>query len=206
MEANGINIPVGYRMDARGNLIPESNIKAIDKSRDELVVELALKAKMYSSGVANFKGSAMGDIEAFIDMSADEYDVKLGGKKGNVTLYSFDGKYKIIRQITEHLTFDEQLQAAKALIDECLREWTEDGRDEVKTIIVDAFRVDQEGKINVGRILGLRRLDITDERWLKAMKAIGDSIQVVGSKPYIRFYERQEDDSYKPIPIDIAAL
>lgn len=206
METNEITIPDGYWMDAKGNLVADGNVKEVDKLRDELVKELALQAKMHRGGIANFKGTAMGDIEAFIETSAEKYDTKLGGKKGNVTLFSFDGRYKIVRQITEHLTFDERLQAAKALIDECLREWTEDGRDEVKTIINDAFHVDQEGKINVGRILGLRRLDIVDERWGRAMKAISDSLQVVGSKPYIRFYERDEDGKYNPIPLDIAAL
>ena len=199
-------IPPGYWRDAKGNLVAESNVKEIDKLRDELVKDLIADAMTLRIEIADFKGAAMGEIEAFIATSAEEYDANIGGKKGNVTLYSYDGQYKIVRQIAEHLTFDERLQAAKALIDDCLREWTEDGRDEVKTIINDAFHVDQEGKINVGRILGLRRLDITDDRWLKAMKAISDSLQVIGSKPYIRFYERQEDESYKPIPLDIAAL
>ncbi len=199
-------IPPGYWRDAKGNLVAESNVKAIDKLRDELVKDLIADAMTLRIAMADFKGVAMGEIEAFIATSAEEYDANIGGKKGNVTLYSYDGQYKVVRQIAEHLTFDERLQAAKALIDDCLREWTEDGRDEVKTIINDAFHVDQEGKINVGRILGLRRLDITDDRWLKAMKAISDSLQVIGSKPYIRFYERQEDESYKTISLDIAAL
>lgn len=206
METIENTIPPGYRKNAKGDLVAESNIKEVDILRDETVNELAAKAKDVSALVAKFKGEAMGEVEAFVETSAEKYDAKLGGKKGNVTLYSFDGQYKVVRQIAEHITFDERLQAAKALIDECLREWTAEGRDEVKTIINDAFRVDQEGKINVGRILGLRRLDISDERWGKAMTAIGDSLQVVGSKPYIRFYERQKDDSYKPISLDIAAL
>lgn len=198
-------IPDGYRRDAKGNLIPEDNVKEIDKFRDELVNELIGKAKAASGVVATLKSEAMGDIEAFVEMSAEKYDAKIGGKKGNVTLYSFDGRYKIVRQNSENLTFDERLQAAKALIDECFRDWTKEGRPEVKTIINDAFQVDQEGKINVARILALRRLDINDERWLKAMKAIGDSLQVIGTKLYVRFYERQEDGSYKPIPLDIAS-
>ena len=32
------DIPPGYRQDARGNLVPEANIKEIDKLRDELVM------------------------------------------------------------------------------------------------------------------------------------------------------------------------
>jgi hypothetical protein len=56
-------------------------------------------------------------------------------------------------------------------------------------------------------VLGLRRLDIKDARWLKAMAAISEAVQVVGSKSYIRVYERIGDtDQYRAIPLDIAAV
>ena len=52
------------------------------------------------------------------------------------------------------------------------------------------LNADKTGKINTKRVLSLRRLDIKDERWLRAMDAIGDSIQVAGSKSYIRIYKQ----------------
>jgi hypothetical protein len=55
-------------------------------------------------------------------------------------------------------------------------------------------------------VLGLRRLDIQDSDWQKAMKAITESIQVSGSKQYLRFYERNEQGEYVQIPLDVAAL
>lgn len=74
-------------------------------------------------------------------------------------------------------------------------------------MINDAFQVDKEGRVNVARILGLRRLDFTDEKWLKAMQAIGESIQVAGSKTYFRVYERVGDsEQYQPISLDIAGV
>ncbi|MDZ7902308.1 MAG: DUF3164 family protein [Rheinheimera sp.] len=39
------------------------------------------------------------------------------------------------------------------------------------------------------------------------MTAIGDAVQVVGSKAYIRVYERIGDsEMYRAIPLDIAAV
>ena len=74
-------------------------------------------------------------------------------------------------------------------------------------LVQSAFDTDKEGKINTGRVLGLRRLDIRDEKWQMAMKAISESLQVVGSKEYIRFYERiGSSDQYQPISLDIAAV
>ena len=203
----GNAIPAGYWRDGEGRLIPENMVKPIDRARDDLVRELVGKAKAASAVLADFKAKAFGDIGAFVEMSGEQYGVKLGGVKGNVTLLSFDGRFKIVRQIQEHLVFDERLQAAKQLIDECIQTWTEGSSDAIKALINDAFQVNKEGKINTARVLGLKRLNINDEKWLRAMQAIADSVQVAGSKPYIRIYERVGDtDQYQPISLDVAAV
>ena len=199
--------PAGYWVDAKGVMTPESLIKDIDKARDSLVAELVAKAEAVSEVLSNFKLTAFADIAAFVDLSANEYGVSLGGKKGNVTLYSFDGKYKIQRAMQDRLAFDERLQSAKALIDECLNEWVDGARPEIHTIINRAFSTDKEGDINTGAVLALRRYEIEDERWQRAMKAIGEAVQVVGSRSYIRVYKRVGDtDQYAPIPLDIAGV
>lgn len=206
-QVNSAELPAGYWKDGEGRLIPESMIKPIDRARDDLVREMVDSARVLSAALATFKSKAFGDVGAFIEMSGEQYGVKLGGTKGNVTLLSFDGRFKVVRQIQEALVFDERLQAAKALIDECLQEWTAGSRDEIKALINDAFQVNKEGKINTNRVLGLKRLDIRNERWGRAMQAISDSVQVAGSRPYIRIYERIEDtEQYRPISLDLAAV
>jgi hypothetical protein len=141
------NTPTGYRKDAQGRLIPENMIKPIDRTRDELVIELAESAKHISAGLAKFKASVFAEIGAFQTLSAEQYGVAIGGKKGNVTLYSFDGAYKVQVAIAEALVFDERLQAAKHLIDECIIAWSQGSRDEIKMLVQDAFQTDKEGNI-----------------------------------------------------------
>lgn len=203
---NDINaIPEGYKRDAKGHLIPDSMIKPIDHTRDKLVAELVDKAQKVSATIATFKTSVFEDVAAFVQLSGEEYGVKRGGKKGNVTLHSFDGAFKISVASADNITFDERLQAAKALIDECIDEWSRESRPEIKVLVQGAFQADKEGNLNTGRILALRRLEISDPRWQRAMTAIAESVQVVGSKQYIRFYERVGDtDKYVPISLDIA--
>lgn len=195
-----------YWEDAQGRLVPEEQVREIDRARDDLVREKVAKAKARQADLRAFKGELFDDVSAFVELSAERYDVKLGGKKGNVTLQSYDGRYQIQRQVSEHLTFDEGLMAAKTLIDECLREWTAGSPGEIRALVDYAFQVDKQGRINTGRILGLRRLDIEDERWQRAMKAIGDSLQVAGSRAYVRVYERDERGVYQPISLDMATL
>lgn len=200
------SIPQGYRRNGKGHLVADAQIKPIDQARDDLVLELVEQARKANAVLAAFKRKAFDDVAAFVELSAEEYRVRIGGNKGNVTLLSFDGRYKVVRQIQEAIRFDERLQAAKGLIDECLTEWTEGARQELRAIVNDAFRVDQEGNIRTGQVLGLRRLAIEDDRWQRAMQAIGEAVQVVGSKAYVRVYERDVQGKYHPINLAISEV
>ncbi|WP_117249580.1 DUF3164 family protein, partial [Klebsiella pneumoniae] len=79
-------VPADYWMDAKGALIPVKLLKPIDLARDALVGEIVTKAIELNKLMKEFKNNSFADIAAFVDLSANEYDVKLGGKKGNVTL------------------------------------------------------------------------------------------------------------------------
>lgn len=196
-----------YMEDGQGRLVHIDQVREIDKLRDELVRRLVSMADALQLAMLDFKTIAMDEIDAFVDQSAREYDVQMGGKKGNLTLYTYDMNYKVVVQISEYLVFDERLQVAKKMIDDCFTNWTTDSRSEIKTIINDAFSVNQEGKINTRRILALRRLDITDPLWQNAMKAISQSLQVAGSKSYMRIYRRiEQTKAWQVISLDLAAL
>ncbi len=199
-------IPAGCRADAKGRFVPESLIKPIDLARDELVQEIIAGFKEDNARLRERKTKTFNDIFAFVDLSAEQYDTQIGGAKGNITLMSFDGTQKVVVQVQEAIRFDERLQHAKALIDECLTEWVEGARPELKAIINDAFAVDKAGNIRTAQVLGLRRLVIKDERWQKAMLAIGEAVQVIGSKSYVRAYERNAHGDFQAITLDFAAV
>ena len=200
-------IPAGYWQDASGSLIPESKIKDIDKLRHQVVTDLCVMAEKSRDGLADFKARAMQEVAALVSTSMEQYGVKAGGEKGNVTLISFDGRYKLVRSMQDKLTFGEQLMAAKALIDECVHEWALNADDNIKVLVNHAFQTDKEGKINTGRVLGLRRLEIRDAKWQSAMQAIADSIQIASTKPYVRFYKRNDTTGeYESISLDVAAV
>ena len=62
--------------------------------------------------------------------------------------------------------------------------------ENLRAIVDDAFNVGKSGLVSTSRVLGLRRLNIKDATWKKAMDAITESMQVASSKTYMRFYER----------------
>ncbi|EFT1333357.1 DUF3164 family protein [Salmonella enterica] len=203
---NQNTVPAGYRTNAQGHLIPESQVKPVDKLRDEVVMQIVANARQQRQTLAAFKLESMQKIADFTDLSASEYGVEYGGTKGNVTLVSFDGRYKLIRAVGEHRVFDERIQAAKKLIDDCISEWSVGANEKIMAMIDHAFRVNKQGKIDINQVLGLRQLNIDDAKWNEAMDAIADAIQVTGTSQYLRIYERQADGNYQQISLDLARL
>lgn len=202
-----ITVPEGYMQDHKGRLIPVAMIPPIDIARHEMVNELFGHAVETQAQMKKFKQFVLDTIAAFCEMSAEQYDLAVGGKKGNMTFMSFDGRCKIAVAVADALAFDERLQVAKTLIDECVQEWLVGSRPEISALINDAFQVDKAGNISTWRVLGLRRLNIDGEKWLQAMAALSDSVQVQSSKSYVRFYQRTADsERYEAVTLDFAAI
>jgi hypothetical protein len=196
----------GFMEDTFGRLVPIENVSELDRLRDETVCGISARAVAMQKQLLAFKKAIRDELLAYIDLSFERYGKRFGGKEGNITLTSYDGRHRIILSIEKVLYFDERLQAAKSLIDECIKGWTEGIRAEVLVLINDAFYTDKGGSVNVARVLGLRRLKINDPKWRQAMEALVDSIQISGKKEYLRFYTRDEKGKYQRMPLDVAAL
>ena len=195
-----------YMRNAKGALIPLETIKAADRLEDEVVRKVIGFARDLSAQIARFKGHTFEDLNGFQTLLEQEYGGKAGGAKGNVTFQSFDGLLQVRVQIADQISFGPALQEAKKLIDECLIEWGAESRPEIRALVNRVFSVEKEGQINRAELFGLLRLEITDERWLRAMEAIRDSIRITGTKAYVRFYERAaSDETPRAITIDLAA-
>ena len=195
-----------YMSDDKGRLTPVDAIKPIDKLRDETVCQAAQKVIALNKAMKAEKTALFTLIYDFLELSAAEYETKYGGKKGNVSLPSFDGRYKVQIAINDTVVFDERLQIAKNLIDECIGEWSAGSAKEIMTLVNDAFQVDKEGKVSTYRVLALRRHNFDHPKWLDAMQAIADAMQVTSSKEYIRVYERDEHGKYIQIPLDFSKV
>ncbi|QFR32414.1 DUF3164 family protein [Ancylobacter sp. TS-1] len=195
-----------YLKNHKGEFVPVENVKAEDLIEDETVRKIFGYAEPLSDEIARFKAHTFDDVRAYQAILAQEYGARAGGEKGNVTLMSFDGLRKVQVAIADLIEFGAQLQTAKVLVDECLREWSADSRSEIRAIITRAFQVDQAGKVNRADLLSLLRLDIEDGRWQEAMRAIRASMKPVGTKEYVRFYRRpSREAAWEAVTIDLAS-
>lgn len=194
-----------YMADAKGGLVPVELIKAQHLLEDELVRKEMGFALALSAQVSRFRGYVVEDLGEFDALLMQEYGLTKGGPKGNRSYKTFDGLYEIEVRVQDQIEFGPELQVAKGLVDECLNEWAEDARPEIRAIVTKAFNTDKEGRINRSEIYMLLRLEITDARWTRAMQAIRDAMRVTGSKSYIRFWMRESFDAPRvAVTIDLA--
>lgn len=196
-----------YMFDPLGNAVPLENVGAADKLIDEQVRKVLGFHIAAAEQIARLKKHTFDDISELEALLAQEHETTIGGKKGNMTLTSFDGLYKVQVQVADRLAFGPELQIAKTLIDECLTEWSADARPELRAIVTRAFNTDKEGQINRSELFMLLRLEIDDTRWKNAMKAIRAAMRVIGSKVYVRCYQRPSADAqWQAVTTDMAKL
>jgi hypothetical protein len=196
-----------YLHTADGGLMPKELIAQHRLLEDQLVRTIIHHATTLSAQIDRFKGHTADDIGAFQSLLEERFSApRKGGKKGNVTFQSFDGTLKVEVRLSDRLTFGPELQTAKTLIDACISEWSADANGPIRLLVNRAFQVDEEGRINRNAILGLRTVEIADQRWQDAMRAITESIRVIGRKTYFRFSRRADPNAeWESITIDLAS-
>jgi hypothetical protein len=194
-----------FMRDAKGNLIGLGQIKPQRVLEDEMVRKVMRFATDLSAQIARFKGHTFEDLAAFQSLLEQQYGAKAGGPKGNVTFSTFDDSMRVEVKIADQIAFGPELQAAKRLVDECLKEWGADSHEALRSLVNRVFSVEKEGQINRGELFSLLAMEIADERWQSAMEAIRDSIRVIGTKAYLRFRIRDEQGALSTVTIDLAA-
>ncbi len=196
-----------YMTDPKGHLVPINLVSDADKLEDQTVNDIVKFATDLSGQIARFKGHTFDDVNTAAELMGEQYGVRKGGQKGNMTFTSYDGCRKVQVQVADNITFGPQLQIAKGLIDECIEEWSEKSNDEIKALVNHAFDVGKEGQVNRTALFSLRRMNIKHPKWKQAMQAITDSIRIVGTKSYVRIYERKDAQaSWEMIALNIAAV
>lgn len=186
--------------NAQGHLVPLSQISELDQMKNGVALELCAEALKVQAIIADFKRRALAEMMASKELIFEKYGAKIGGAKGGFSIKSFDGSTVAELSIADRVGFGPELEAAKALIDECIESWAEQGDldPRFRTLVEHAFQVNKAGRIDTQRVLGLRKLPMKDRdgqidpKWETAMTAVSDALFVDKTATYLRFYHRNE--------------
>ena len=198
----------GNWLNASGQAVPAKYVPKQDKLRDKLVERQFANAVKLHDRIAKFKAEVAEAIDDYLTTLFDEFDVE-PTEGGNYTLTNFSGDIQVAVKVQRYHTFDERIEAAKKIVDECLDDWSQGANDNLRVIVNDAFRVHDKRGLDVKAILTLRNYKIKDKtgRWSQAMELIGESLKVTRSRAYLQFRRRPTiKDDWETVPLDIAAV
>lgn len=161
--------------------------RALSRAITELaasgIVTLRQLAGLASADLARLKAWTFSKLDALLKTFAQDYKAENSGTSGNVTLTSYDRRYKLVFTRQSRIAFGPEIEVAGSL----LTQWVKrsDGSAELKALILDAFRLDDQGRVKTDEVLRLRRHNISGELWERAMKAIGDAMITAAKKNYV---------------------
>lgn len=200
--------PEGYVMDGKGRMVPTKSIRPQEVLEDQMVRTCVGHAISLANELRRFRSHTFADVETFLATLREEYQVEKRGAqgKGNVTFTTIDGLVKMQVAVSDRITFGPELQVAQDAFRACIDDWTDGAREELRVLVDSAFQADKEGNVSRDAVFRLLRVTFDDDRWKAGQTAIRDSIRVIGSKAYCRFYVRENHDAqWEAVPVDLAA-
>lgn len=190
-----------------GKLVPIESIPDEDIARDKFVSDLITQAEALQQVIIEAKMKLTQQIDNYLAERATAKKVK--DWKGNAIITDFSGTARVVRKIGKFIVFDEKLQLAKRIIDECVIQWSGTSDANLVAMVNMAFDVNNAGAVDRDAILGLKKLKVngpTRARWNEAMELIFESQMTQATKPYDYFQQRDADGVWQNIVLDYAAL
>ncbi|EKH9212839.1 DUF3164 family protein [Vibrio parahaemolyticus] len=196
--------PEGFVYNAEGNLIAKCNIAASDLRKDAFVTGLVQQVKAQRKQLAQFKANIVKAFEGFRVEMLDKYGTKLHarGTGDNVTIFSFDGKYKMTYKTQKLKSLGPEHDAARELARQYFDSKKETLEHDMLIAVQDFFVKDA----SIANTISFISKDFKDETLVKAQNAARDSLLIIGSKSYFNFYERDEQGEYQQVHLNFAKL
>jgi hypothetical protein len=157
---------------------------------------------------------ALADLKARIHQAMDNLSVIYAGrntkrkqdqKKSSITVFTLDRSLSLTRKYADRVTYEDVLLAeAKDLIDQCVEDWEQGSRNEMKQLVALSFQRNAKNEFSRAEMVKLRRMESKDPRWKQAMEIIQSAELVDGVASYLLVSVRDDQDDYHPLPLDIA--
>ncbi|MEM6372346.1 MAG: DUF3164 family protein [Pseudomonadota bacterium] len=195
-----------------GSTIPFSKLKPQDQLEHKLVTELCGTAIKLQDELKAFKADALKRLIDGRQMLLDAYQVKKGGKDGNLLLRTACGTLMAKMTVSKQITFGPELEAAKALIFEVVEDQLAQGASPfIQNLVKKVFSPNERGRIDTQGILNLRNEECDDVRWQNAMWAIEEAVIRDCATTYVNFYRCNPNaptkaDGEERIALDLAKL
>jgi len=200
--------PVQTLTNPDGREIPVRSIRADVVLQHETALKIRDRFKALQEHNAAEKQAIFEMVQAYQDLIFQDYGVRVGGRVGGLTLSDYGDQVKIETSLYRYQQVTPALPAAQALINEIVEDLTEGAATDLRALVMEAFQKDETtGRINIQRLMGLKRLDLNHPKWPDAVRALNDSVAPAGSKMSVRCSERPEPGKrHEQIVVDFSRV
>jgi hypothetical protein len=209
MTGDNVALPSDLVRRPDGSYVSLSSLEPRDQLAHELVMRLFSQAETESDRLRSLKQASLIEMRAFRDMMFGDYGLTVTGSRGGFSIKSVDGTKKVEMAVNQSISFGPELSVARELLNQFLTHELEGSSEVIEEIVTSAFRVNDEGKVNVSSVLALRKHRRKFSHyplWAEAMDVIEKAI-LRDPSTYIRFYRVDpETKAETMVPLDIAKV
>ncbi|WP_313234201.1 DUF3164 family protein [Sphingobacterium multivorum] len=180
--------------------------EAYESLRDENVTSLVEKAMKLHKELASFKSQTFEDIDTLYKL-LQEHSSRHQKGKGNVTLDTSDGQYRLVFKRSDNTRFDERATQAEAhIIDFIANRWGE--KDDADSRFIKKLLERKNGKLDKNKVLDMISMkdNYNDPHWQKGIELLQESIVPDTTRFYAEYYVRSEDNEWLPVVLNYARL
>lgn len=176
---------------------------------NDLAIELVGDARALQELISEQKRRMFERAREFEAKLLEHYQArKRKGSRGAFTAESCDARFKVELSVSDFRRVNADIMAAQSLMAEVLDDLTENVSPDIRLLLSAAFEPDERtGRVNVDRLQQVRRVRLSHPRWQEVLDAVANSIEISRSKPYLRFYWRENTEKeYQQVVLQFSAL
>lgn len=183
----------------------EQSRRSYEHLRDETVQNIVCTALQLNAQLKEFKTSAYSHVNTMYEL-LQEHSNRHAKGKGNVTLDTTDGKYRVAFKRADFTRFDERSTQAESHILEFLS--SELPADSKTTKLVRLLLERKKGEMDKNNVLKLISMknDFENEHWRSGITLLQESIVPDYTKFYMDFYVRTEDGEWQQVGLHFSRL
>jgi hypothetical protein len=178
--------------------------KEYEQLRDETAEKLVHKATVLSNAIKDFKMEVFSDMSGLYEL-LQEYSKRHADGKGNFTIESADGAYKIEFSRQMLGSFDERAdQAAAHIIDFVNSRFSGDlEAQEMITGILERSK----GKFDIKQIQKLYAMEakFNDPNWIEGIRLFKEAWKPSETKDYTRFFIKYKSE-WKAVNLNFSSI
>ena len=175
--------------NSKGKRVPIELINPADRDRERMINQVFELAEELQVQLIETKQKMYFAIAEFMKKhgGVPEFDV---ASMEQLHFTDFAAKRQLQIRKAEKIDYNEQLNTALRLLNECVEEWTQGDRPELCSLIQQVVSAGKKGKIDHAMLLRLQRINSTYPKFQKAQQLIAASINTYFAKQYLLIRKR----------------